>query len=123
MNERERDLRFTLIRVCGCIACHLQRVPGVVPPQIHHLNLGDHHGQLRLGDEATIGLCPWHHQGQPFEGWSLRMCRKRLGPSWELEPNEFREQYGTGAELLEFQNALLAAYKASAALADIGEPA
>lgn len=33
-----------------------------------------------------------------------------MGPSWAREPTAFREAFGTGAELLEFQNALIAGY-------------
>ena len=117
MNDRERDLRFTHIRICGCVACHMAGVPGVVPPQIHHLNFGDKHGGKRLGDAATVGLCPWHHMGQPFEGMWPGKCRVLCGPSWAREPNAFRETFGTGDELLEFQNALIEAYIASASIA------
>lgn len=117
MNDRDRDERFTLIRICGCVACHLFDVPGVVPPQIHHLNFGDHHGGKRLGDEYTVGLCPWHHVGQPMENLWPGKCRTLMGPSWARAPNAFREAFGTGAELLEFQNALIDAYLAKSAVA------
>lgn len=110
MNERERDERFTLIRICGCVACHLAAVPGVVGPQIHHLNFGDKHGGKRLGDDHTIGLCIWHHVGQPHDGMWPGRCRALMGPSWAREPSAFRETFGTGAALLEFQNELIAGY-------------
>ncbi len=120
MNDRERDLRFTLICICGCVACHLQGV-GWVAPQVHHLNFGDKHGGKRLGDDHTIGLCPWHHVGELVFEWSKGMHRKRLGPSWHHEASAFRETYGSGEELLEFQNALIAAYVARTAAAELEE--
>lgn len=68
MNEIERDQRYTLIRICGCVACHLFKVPGVVPPQVHHLNAGDKHGGERLGDEFTVGLCVCTTSGSRTKG-------------------------------------------------------
>lgn len=102
-----KEKRYLGIREIGCIACLLQGVDGKIPATIHHVNLGDHHGQLRLGDAYTIGLCPWHHQGQPFGGWSAWDCEHRLGPSWEREPNRFRETYGGADALLVLQERLL----------------
>lgn len=113
MNERDRIIRFTAIRECGCIACRLFGVVGIVMPQVHHLNFGDRHGGKRLGDEFTVGLCPWHHVGEPFQGMSASECRFQHGPSWQLEPRAFRERFGTGTGLLEYQNRLLAAWHGS----------
>ncbi len=115
MNDRERDLRFMYIRICGCVACHLFYRRWVAP-QVHHLNFGDKHGGKRLGDAYTIGLCPWHHLGHPMFDWRAGHCRARLGPSWEIEPNEFRKTFGAGADLLEFQDALIAGYLQQTAL-------
>jgi len=113
MNERDKTIRFLAIRECGCIACRIFGVPGIVPTQIHHLNFGDKHGGKRLGDEFTVGLCPWHHQGYPINNLLPGQCRQMLGPSWELEPNAFRERFGNGEVLLAYQNNLLAAWHGS----------
>lgn len=109
MNEQERALRFMTIATCGCIACWMS-IRRLVAPQVHHLNFGDKHGGKRLGDEFTVGLCPWHHVGDLVFDWSKGLHRDRLGPSWQHEPTAFRERFGTGAELLDFQNALIAGY-------------
>ena len=113
MNEREKAIRYNGIRECGCIACRMHGVPGVVPPQIHHLNFGDRHGGKRLGDEFTVGLCPWHHVGQPFPGMWPGQCRQQFGPSWEREPRLFRETFGNGEALLAYQNDLLATWRST----------
>lgn len=110
MNELERALRFTTILVCGCIACWMA-IGRMVPPQIHHLNEGDRHGGRRLGDRYTVGLCVWHHVGQLSFDWTAGMHRARLGPSWAREPAAFRQIFGSGEELLEFQNALIEGYR------------
>lgn len=108
MNERDRNIRFIAIREIGCIACRMHGIDGHVPPQVHHLNFGDRHGGKRLGDEYTVGLCVWHHVGQPFDGMWPGQCREKFGPSWAREPKLFRETFGDGARLLEYQNTLIA---------------
>lgn len=107
MTPDERDTRYFAIRSIGCIACLLFGVAGIVGPQIHHLNFGDRHGGARLGDEYTVGLCPWHHVGQPPERMWKAEAQERMGPSWELNPNAFRERFGTGVQLLAYQNRLI----------------
>lgn len=106
MTPSERDTRFLAIREIGCIACLMLGL-GIVGPQVHHLNLGDHHGGKRLGDEYTVGLCPWHHVGQPPDHMWKAEAQRLMGPSWELNPNAFRERFGTGAQLLAYQNELI----------------
>ena len=123
MNEHERNIRYTAIREIGCIACRLFGVPGIVPPQIHHLNFGDKHGGERRGDEFTIGLCPWHHVGQPHAGMLKAQSQTYSGPSWELRPSAFREQFGTGDELLAIQNALIAHWRSTFVTAAFAEGA
>lgn len=67
---------------------------------MHHQNLGAHAGQKRLGDEATIGLCPWHHRG-------IFKPPINVGPSLAKEPNRFREVFGSDDELLAEENELI----------------
>lgn len=112
MTPSERDRRYFAIRECGCIACLMQGIRNVAP-QVHHLNEGDVHGGRRLGDDHTVGLCPWHHVGQPICGLTGDECRERLGPSWELEPDAFRVTFGLGVELLAYQERLLKAWRES----------
>lgn len=96
------ERRFQRIYDIGCIAC--ARYGWVNPCQVHHLNLGQHAGAPRLGDHFTIGLCPWHHQGQPIAGASEALCKALFGPSMAHEPVRFREVFGTDRQLLEYQD-------------------
>jgi hypothetical protein len=98
--------RFQRIYEIGCIACrHMGWF--CQPCQVHHLNLGQHAGQKRLGDDHTIGLCPWHHQGLPMGAMSRDKTRDTLGPSMALEPVRFREAFGSDGALLAEQNRLI----------------
>ena len=58
-------LRYLRIHEIGCLAC--RRRGWVRPCQVHHLNLDGKAGQKRRGDPYTIGLCPWHHVGEPAD--------------------------------------------------------
>ena len=107
MKDSDKAIRFTAIKDCGCIACRIYEVAGIVPCQVHHLNFGDKHGGKRLGDEFTVGLCPWHHVGSPHDGMSESQSEKYSGPSWARRPSAFRETFGSGSKLLEYQNALI----------------
>jgi hypothetical protein len=90
MNRYQRERRFRRLKEIGCIACWMEGDMNV-HPEIHHLNLGGHAGQKRRGDEFTIPLCEWHHQGKVPE---------RRGPSLKWSPKVFREKYGTDDQLL-----------------------
>lgn len=106
MTPAARQRRFQRIYETGCIACR-QRGYFAQPCQVHHLNLGQHAGQERLGDEHTVGLCPFHHVGEPLPGMTRDWTRERLGPSMALEPVKFREIFGTDDVLLAQQNELI----------------
>lgn len=98
MTPAARDRRFGRIREIGCLACRQLGWYGA--PDVHHLNLGEHAGQVRRGDEYTIGLCPWHHRGiGKFVD---------IGPSLAKEPVKFRQRFGSDDELLAKQNELIA---------------
>jgi hypothetical protein len=98
--------RFLRIYELGCICCR-RRGYFNEPCQIHHLNLDQHAGQKRLGDNYTIGLCPWHHVAEPKSGRNAEWMRLYLGPSMKSEPVKFREEFGTDLELLAEQNRLI----------------
>jgi hypothetical protein len=111
--------RWTLMREIGCIACLMNRARGMpstlAPPErieIHHLIYG-----LRIGHDATICLCTFHHTGfwRPFESESYRDSRARLGPSYHGAKKPFQAMYGSDVELLEYQNALLSPLSEKAA--------
>lgn len=96
--------RFRLIQECGCLACLIFGLETY--PEIHHLLVGGKHGQKRRGHDFTIGLCSWHHRGDP--GFSTReLCELAYGPSYALQPKLFRETFGQDDELLAYQNRLI----------------
>lgn len=92
----------------GCLVAHILGFK-FIPAAVHHLTIGGHHGQKRRGHDFTIALNDWSHQGRPLSeyGWDADECRLRLGPSFAIEPNAFRETFGSDDELLALQNELL----------------
>ena len=105
MTENQVAQRFSRIYEIGCIAC--LKKGWFSECQIHHLNLGGHAGQRRRGDEFTIGLCPWHHQGQSILGFSTDRMYRCFGPSLARHPTKFRDTFGIDDELLKVQNPLI----------------
>lgn len=105
MTPAERERRFYVIRLIGCLAC--RRRGWYCAPDVHHLNLGAHAGGERLGDAYTIGLDPWHHRGVAPDGMSAHEARRVMGPSLAKEPNAFRETFGSDEELLHEENRLI----------------
>jgi hypothetical protein len=98
--------RWDRIREKGCIACRMDG-RGYVPTTVHHLTVGGRHGQRRRGHDATVGLCPWHHQGTCREGWSVADMTRAYGPSYAHQPQLFRDWYGEDEALLRFQEQML----------------
>lgn len=97
--------RFNRIYQIGCLPCRMRG--WFTPCHVHHLNLDGKAGQERRGDEYTIGLCPWHHVGEPPGILSAREARNILGPSLKLHSREFRAEFGSDDDLLARQNELI----------------
>lgn len=108
------DLRDFAIREIGCLCCWLAGV-GFTPAEKHHqLSTGLHGNGCRLGEQATIGLCGWHHRGAAAVGSAVApMWLERCGPSLADHPRAFRDHFGSDVELLAAQNELLAAWQRS----------
>jgi len=85
--------RFDIICQIGCVVC--KREYGLYSPcSIHHID-----GRTKPGSHLkTIGLCGHHHQTGGY-GVALHAGKK-----------EFEYHHGTEAELLEYQNKLIAEY-------------
>lgn len=105
-----------LIGEAGCICCWEYAELGTAC-EVHHLTSGGHHGQVRRGHAYTVGLCGWHHRGAIDLDWIPRHARRRIsleslaeefGPSYALEPNEFRRTFGGDPTLLILQSHALA---------------
>jgi hypothetical protein len=105
--------RLVTIKALGCICCMLNRQMGMAtayygPCDAHHLLSGGR----RRGHECTIGLCDWHHEAKPpYDAMGAWVAIATFGPSVATGSKPFHAMYGTDDELLEFQDALLAAAK------------
>lgn len=101
--------RMETVKRLGCIFCLLNpqlglKVASTGPCDAHH----ELSGGRRIGHLATIGGCLWHHRGQPpVAGMSERDAIAIYGPSVATGSKPFHAMYGSDAELLEFQNALI----------------
>ncbi len=90
--------RVTALDVC--VVCEFRRRNGylsdgeVVPGELHrhHRNIGDKHGQPRVGEHAIVLLCEYHHDNKfVFWGWSVDEMRAMYGPSFAHHAKDFRE--------------------------------
>lgn len=91
----------------GCVACWIAHNPtegGRV--EIHHL-VDKGYRRLSGGNQATIGLCSWHHRGEPHIDYTVGHMRMMYGPSMALEAKLFADIYGTQRELLARVNEML----------------
>lgn len=90
-------LRFAKLRDLGCIACRLDGLTADgAEPEIHHYLSGN----KRIGHQATVPLCHWHHQGVAYDGIPSAWLLANVGPSFHKHTRAFRLRYGTDAELL-----------------------
>lgn len=81
-------------RADGCAMCILLGfAPNACGPvRVHHLTVGDKHGQPQLGQDFTVGLGDWHHQGVLMERWPKETLMKdEFGPSLFHHKREFVE--------------------------------
>lgn len=120
MNPRARAIRFHAIKIIGCLACRKNPSLGFVPiaacAEIHHQNFGGKAGGKRLGDEKTLGLCEWHHRGQPpFPRMTKTQAAKLYGPALSEQSKLFRATYGDDAAMLKEQNDLIEQFEKEAA--------
>lgn len=100
--------RHMLIVEAGCIAC--RKIGFVMTPEEHHLNFDGKAGQARRGPQFTIGLCRWHHRGEPIfptRNPSVEFTRRMLGASLKHESIRFRQQFGDDDKLLTETNRII----------------
>jgi hypothetical protein len=96
--------RYDALRRIGCLPCLKDRIRSEI--DIHHLT---DKGTRKLsgGNKASIPCCPWHHRGQPPDGWRPSDAYEFYGPSLRLQKREFTARYGTERELLAEVDALI----------------
>ena len=107
-----QEARLKKVKDMPCLACWINRERGHFDhchwwrtPDIHHLLSGGR----RIGHDATIPLCPWHHRSQPpVDGMGIEGALVVYGPTLERQ-KAFRDYYGTDAELLALTDSMLGA--------------
>jgi hypothetical protein len=79
-------------RADGCAMCLLLELDDACGPvRVHHRTVGDLHGNLQLGQDETVCLGDWHHQGIPKPGFNLEAMRAKFGPSLHHHKKAFLE--------------------------------
>jgi hypothetical protein len=91
-----------------CVACVIwsetvSRFPVYSGGDYHHLLSGGR----RRGHLFGICLCPWHHRGQPDWGETCASMRECYGPSLAEGSKPFHAEFGSDADLLAKQDAIL----------------
>lgn len=109
-----KHIRDLAIREIGCICCRKYGY-GYTPCDKHHLlDSGKHGNGRRRGEDETIGLCQYHHQGKKQVGSNVaKWWRSLVGPSYADEAAAFREEFGNDDDLLAYQNDLIKAWSAT----------
>jgi Recombination enhancement, RecA-dependent nuclease len=99
------EARRTNIHAGNCMACAQRGIDltGSGYVQWHHLD-----GKMKPNcHQKTIGLCQWHHQGFPMYSDTYAKAIARYGPSLAKGSKPFHVEFGSNAELLARQNAIL----------------
>lgn len=103
----EQSARIDAIKRIGCIACiQLGYVweDNAPQPDAHHLLSGG----IRIGHEATVALCKWHHSARlVVDGMGALGHLFHLGPTLLQHAKQFHERFGDDAALLAMQNELI----------------
>lgn len=94
--------RFAQIKTGRCVACWVKGIT-TIGCDAHHLLSGGR----RIGHEASVALCAWHHRGHPFDGETPPRMRMLYGPSLMDGSKTFRNHYGTDDELLALQERMI----------------
>lgn len=94
--------RFAQLQELGCVVCWVYCKVWRAADISHLLD-----GGVRVGHEATIPECEWHHRGVLPSGYSEYAARRVLGASRAHGSKPYAEAFGTDAELLEMTNQLV----------------
>ncbi len=101
--------RMAAIKVTGCICCLLEGVLDRMAT-VHHILKGGI-GSERIGHDATLGLCQWHHKAEGRSGLGLDAMARVWGPSLAMGSKPFVARYGSERLLLEVQDFILDAFE------------
>lgn len=111
--SKAESARVDAVKRTGCLCCIARGfIPEDNAPMVdaHHLLSGG----IRIGHDATVGLCKWHHSSRLIvEAWSHAHHRRHLGPSLLDDANAFHAEFGADCDLLAAQDALLAGKEAA----------
>jgi len=100
-HTKEDKRRFQLLQEVGCLPCRMRGL-GHQFGDVHHLI----DGGRRIGHQATICLCKWHHTGAE-PNVSDKVCEEYKGPSLARNKRAFYNEFGSEQELLEATNEAL----------------
>jgi len=98
--------RMELIKGLGCVACVLNNYPDV-QCEVHHVV----EGRVRLGHRHSMGLCLWHHRGEPGD-YTRQQMGGMIGGSLAHGSRSFAEEFGTQATLVAVQDYIIERFQA-----------
>lgn len=101
--RRQDEIRFQVITThIGCLCCAIQMHENpwedISLTTIEHVT--DAGRRLEDQHQATIGLCPWHHQGVPWRGLQKPEMDTILGPSLAHGRKPFEAHFGDEVTVL-----------------------
>lgn len=99
------EVRRAKIHAGNCMACEQRGIDltGSGYVQWHHLE-----GKTKPGcHQKTVGLCFWHHQARLMYSDTHAYSRAFYGHSLHEGSKPFHAEFGSDAELLARQNAIL----------------
>ena len=99
--NNEQKERFRKLYSLGCICCRNKGIR--TEAQIHHLL----RGHYRAGHDWTIPLCPYHHTGEGWQGYTVSMVEPVYGKPGPPGGYKFKQDHGKELDLLQQVNELL----------------
>jgi hypothetical protein len=98
MTTKSDVRRYDALQRYGCVCCRAEGLP-IGPVQIHHL-VDKGNRELSGGNQSSLPLCAWHHQGIVPAGHTIESATLAFGPSLRHQSKAFHERYGSQRELL-----------------------
>lgn len=109
---KAESARLAAVKRLPCIACvRYGTSPQAGITEAHHLLLGGR----RIGHQATVSLCEWHHRAVPIYGCTSAKMTELWGPSLANGSKPFHAAFGSDQDLLDETNRLLSEQSVEAA--------